>query len=580
MILFLLSAFCLWVQLIFGKYRLKGDIPPFFHKWMYKHRDDKVRQKSLDPRPLVTFLALSLALFFGPFVITIWLASWFAPTGQVWATYASAPVLHWIAFFGCVASLLWHRPNLKKHGDHYRFDVVEEDKKQTIRDAYGSKGWATDEQIARVLPPAKDASGNPVGIHIGHGWHWYAKGHMFCLGGSGSGKGVSIILPAILSNSFVGSGSSLFCLDPKGENAAVAAPFLRSRGYDVHIINPFNIMEIADLGNSRWNPFDLIEPHQAKKMCDVLAYSLHNRNNGGDGSFFDNKCRNYISLYMRYALHTGKGTMSQVYHWLMLPPDKRLELLSQMATDENGFPGSVEAENIMAGLSGEAAKTEENIFGTIQEAVNILADDALRLSLDASDFDMKEIAQRPTAIFLCVRHDELRYYAAWVRMLTDFLLKTLTVHYSKNRKVLVLLDEFAQLGYVDQFKHSPAILRGYNVTLWPIIQELGQIQAIYGKHWETFISNAVVKHWLGGSMDNTTAKYIEQRMPFDIRFIGNNPDGSPKEMRVPLMTANEIMNMQGMICELTGLDRPIMFNKVPYWDLPFSRGNASANPFY
>src|SRR5690606_40322283 len=118
-----------------------------------------------------------------------------------------------------------------------------------------------------------------------------------------------------------------------------------------------------------------------------------------------------------------------------------------------------------------------SIYMSIYEAMNIFGDKALQESLGAyePDFEMRKISKKPTAIFLCIRHSDLRYYAAWVRMFTDILLRTLTKHYNPQRKVVVLLDEFAQLGYVNEFKNSPAVLRGYNVTLWPIVQELGQL---------------------------------------------------------------------------------------------------------
>lgn len=448
-----------------------------------------------------------------------------------------------------------------------------QNQKQNLRDAYGAKGWATTEDMQARL------GYDQLGINIGNSWHWNEKGHMLTVGGAGSGKGVNLIIPTLIDPHFFNAGISAVILDPKGENAAVTAPYLRQGGYNVHIINPFHIPQIAHLGNSRWNPFDCIEPHEVKKMCDTLAYSLHNRIGGGDGSFFDNKCRQYISLYMRYAYHTDNKSMSYVYNSLLLSGEKRQIFLSKMSVDDS-FSGAAEAENILSGLMGETAKTEENIFGTIHEAINILGDDALRESMSASDFDMRQISQQPTAIYICIKHDELRYYAPWVRMFTDFLLKTLTTHYNPNRKVLVLLDEFAQLGYVNEFKNSPAVLRGYNVTLWPIVQELGQLKSIYNDHWETFISNASVKHWLGGGMDNTTAKYIEERMPMDIKFVGNNVDGSPREVQTKLMTADQIMKLNGMIVEISGMDKPIFFEKLPYYQNEFLKNNASPNPFY
>lgn len=70
------------------------------------------------------------------------------------------------------------------------------------------------------------------------------------------------------------------------------------------------------------------------------------------------------------------------------------------------------------------------------------------------------------------------------------LLRTLTKHYNPDHKVLVLPDEFPQLSYMDEVVRSLAlaVLRGHNVTLWPIVQSLTQLKNIYGESWELFLS--------------------------------------------------------------------------------------------
>ncbi|GAB3754724.1 type IV secretory system conjugative DNA transfer family protein [Spirosoma pomorum] len=420
-----------------------------------------------------------------------------------------------------------------------------------------------------------------IGIHIGEGIHWNEKGHMLCVGGSGQGKGVNLVLPALLSEGLTAAGVSVVCLDPKGENAAVSAANLIARGYDVYVLNPFGIKEINNFGNSFWNPFNLIDPKSdnASKLYDVLAMSIHNRKGQGNNSFFDNRCRQYISLYLSYAHFIGQASFDTVYRWTTFSGDRRTELLYSMATAIN-FDGSDTAQAVLDRLVGEAAKTEENIYGTIEEAMNIFKDKALRRSLSISDFDMREIAKRPTAIFVCIPFEELGYYSAWVRMFFNFLLRTLTRHYDVNRKVLVLLDEFAQLSYMDEIVQSSTVLRGYNVTLWPIVQSLGQLKDIYNDKWEVFINTAVVKHWLSSGADNTTADYVSHRMPQAIKFIGNNADGSPKEILTKLLDPNQVMSFDSMICEISGLEKPIWFRKIPYWNNPFCRENASPNPFY
>ena len=571
--LFLLSAAFLGWALYWSLY--KRDVPQFIYKFYYTQRgfnektdQDKPSGMAAFSFVLVVLLCVSAWFFLDPFFDDVHNIKDDSNFFGVWVAVS----LFLIVIVG---------RNFSQRFTSYTVPLKKQEQEAEVKKAYGAKDWATKIEVSKNIPHAVAPDGSPIGIHIGEGLHWYDKGHMLTVGGSGQGKGVNLILPAILSDSFVAGGISLVCLDPKGENAAVAAPFLQRSGYDVHIINPFGIDEIAYLGNSRFNPFDMIDADSddATRLYDVLAMSLHNRRGSGDNSFFDNRCRQYISLYMAYAHHCGMGNFDTVYDWLTSSGEKRSQLLASMATDDT-FDQAKTAAAISDRLTGDARKTEDNIFGTIEEAIDILKNKRLRASLAASDFDMRTIAKKPTAIFLCVPFEDLDYYAPWVRMVFNFLLRTLTKHYNVDRKVLVLLDEFPQLSYMDEVPRSAAVLRGYNVTLWPVVQSLGQLKSIYKDNWQIFINSSVVKHWLSAGADNETAEYLQGRMPLALRFLGENADGSPKYSEGKLLSGSDAMGFKQMVCEVAGMDRPAKFDKVPYWNLPFAKDNASPNPFY
>lgn len=562
---FILSA--AYVGWLFYWSFYKRQIPAIMHKFYYSQRKFK-EADAAQPNALgaVNFLIVALL-----FVAYLGLLQPFFERAGYWVGYSFG-----LWLFTAIPVM----KTFTRVFAHYNVTVREEEERQELRKAYGTKDFANINDAAQAIRSAT-SNGKPVGIHIGEGLHWYDKGHMLTVGGSGQGKGVNLILPAILSDSFTLGGISLVCLDPKGENAAIAAPYLKRCGYDVHVLNPAGIREIEHLGNSRFNPLDLIDKNDnsANRLYDLIADALHNRRGEGNGAFFDNRARQYISLYISYAQHSGQGDLATVAKWLVMSGDTRNELLTEMATDTT-FESADLAKGILDRLKAPDHRTEDNVFVTVEEAANILRDRNIASSLSGSDFDLRDVAARPTAIFLCVPFEDLRYYSPWVRIVFNFLLRTLTKYYNQDRKVLVLLDEFAQLSYMDEVPRASAVLRGYNVTLWPIVQDLGQLRSIYGDKWETFISNSVIKHWLGTGTDNTTAEYISKRMPQTLQFLGNNPDGSPKVDKVPLLSANQVINFPYMVCEISGLDRPAKFEKVPYWNLPFSKNNASPNPFY
>ncbi len=76
-----------------------------------------------------------------------------------------------------------------------------------------------------------------------------------------------------------------------------------------------------------------------------------------------------------------------------------------------------------------------------------------------------------------------------------------------EKSVLFLLDEMPALGKLSMVEQAYGLMAGYGIQIWGIVQDLSQLQRIYGPGWETFISNAGVLQYFG-SRDRTTAEYF------------------------------------------------------------------------
>ena len=77
--------------------------------------------------------------------------------------------------------------------------------------------------------------------------------------------------------------------------------------------------------------------------------------------------------------------------------------------------------------------------------------------------------------------------------------------------VLFILDEFASLGHMRQIEDAAGQIASYGVKLWPILQDLGQLKALYKERWETFMGNAGVLQFFGNN-DLTTLEWISKRL--------------------------------------------------------------------
>ena len=76
--------------------------------------------------------------------------------------------------------------------------------------------------------------------------------------------------------------------------------------------------------------------------------------------------------------------------------------------------------------------------------------------------------------------------------------------------VLCIMDEFAQLGVLKVISDCMGMAAGMGLQLFPILQDLSQLQEMYPRRWETFLANSGAQIWFA-PRDQTTAEYVSQR---------------------------------------------------------------------
>ncbi len=92
--------------------------------------------------------------------------------------------------------------------------------------------------------------------------------HSIIIGSTGSGKTTTFVSPMIQLLAATKAGSSMVITDPKGELFQLHSKYLRSRGYDVKVI------DLRDTYSSyRWNPLDSVwENHELYRNAHTLAF--------------------------------------------------------------------------------------------------------------------------------------------------------------------------------------------------------------------------------------------------------------------------------------------------------------------
>jgi hypothetical protein len=107
-----------------------------------------------------------------------------------------------------------------------------------------------------------------------------------------------------------------------------------------------------------------------------------------------------------------------------------------------------------------------------------------------------------------------------------------------KKRCLFMMDEFYTLGKLDIVAKSAGLMRGYGLHLWPFLQDLGQLQTLYGeKLSETFFGNADA-HIFFGNTDSITLNYVSNQLgEFETGEVNAPP---PKQAFTPSFWSNHL----------------------------------------
>lgn len=130
------------------------------------------------------------------------------------------------------------------------------------------------------------------------------------------------------------------------------------------------------------------------------------------------------------------------------------------------------------------------------------------------------------------------------------------------------------------------LMAGYGVQLWPILQDLSQLRALYGTRAGTFLANAAVQQVFGVN-DLETAKWLSESIGKETTYT-SSASTRPGEWASTttttstardLMGPDEIMQLPGDLQLLRVQGQPVMLTrKLRYYADPEFRKLVSQQP--
>jgi type IV secretion system protein VirD4 len=200
--------------------------------------------------------------------------------------------------------------------------------------------------------------------------------------------------------------------------------------------------------------------------------------------------------------------------------------------------------------------------------------------LGRSDFAFADLKTRTATVFLVLPPDRLGAYARWLRLmvtqsLQDMARTAVRPPARPAAPILYLLDEFAALGHLAPVERAMGLMAGYGVQLWPILQDIHQLRATYGRSAGTFMSNAGVLQVFGVN-DHESARLVsdllgQETVVFETTSRNLDSDRSglthaEQHTGRPLLTPDEVRTLpQSRQIIFCAGQRPLLARKLRYF---------------
>ncbi len=367
--------------------------------------------------------------------------------------------------------------------------------------------------------------GVPVGVKTDQ--------HAITIAGSRTGKGRAAIIPNMLRYQ-----GSVLAIDPKGELAlATAAVRANKLGQRVVVVDPFGTTndeqgrpKLPENYYSGFNPVALMRPksmiEDAMLMTDALVLP------GAGDPHWDESARTIIEGVILEVATADRfeGRRNLVKVRDLLAEGESRDDPAVAAFFEAGDGEEVTGMEVLEACMRESKegavrraaadfferpdRERDSVLSTARRHLRPLAFPEIAASLSGAGFDLADLKRSAMTVYLCLPGRHMGPCGRWLRLFVNLALQameTTKVPPAAGCPVLFVLDEFAALGHMRQIEDAAGQIAGYGVKLWPILQDLGQLKALYKERWETFMGNAGILQFFGNN-DLTTLEWISKRL--------------------------------------------------------------------
>jgi type IV secretion system protein VirD4 len=406
--------------------------------------------------------------------------------------------------------------------------------------------------------------------------------HHLVIGPTRSGKGVGYVIPNALM--FPGS---MIVTDLKGEIFQLTAGYRKSKGHQVFLFSP------GSPKTHRWNPLDFVRADRGSRTIDIqnMAAVLIPETVGSENAVWQGTAQQVIAGVISYVLESqhykNRRNLGEVNAFFHAGVDLQvlMKLVKENELDLSRF--TTDSFNAYISLNERAARSA---LLDIQKALAPFRNERVVAATAVTDMDLASLQRRPVTIYLAPNITDMTILRPLLTLFVQQVMDFLTREHNPNAlPVYFLLDEFRQLKKMDEILNKLPYVAGYNIKMAFIIQDLKNLDEIYGETARHSLLGNCGFQLILGANDQATADYASRALgKRTIRYQSESRTlelfGLPRRTRVEqirerdLMMPQEVRQMpeDKMVLLVEG-QRPILASKLRYYAVePFSTAADTA----
>lgn len=360
-------------------------------------------------------------------------------------------------------------------------------------------------------------------------FHAVEKKHGCIVGTNGTGKSLYFLGPTIQALALSNHKPSLIINDMKGELEQTHSLALQKNGYNVKVLNfrdPTSSLRFNPLSLiwDAWYDFNKYPEHERDyNLLSYVSSSIIDISETivppgtGESAQWNQASQGIIagllwamledSLIPEYKMTKDKFTLAQLSNILNKQKDNLEDFLIARPKTSRvlDHASMIVGNKAKQSLSSYIANTQTNLKPFLEEGVKFMT--------SASDIDLNELIEKPTAIFMIVPDENKSRYAL-VKLVIANIYNHLIFKASSMPKqtldnsVYFLLDEFGNLPQLPSFTNWISISRSRNIFFLIIIQAFSQLKSIYGEHdTDTILQNCHFQMFLGANELQTLEQF-------------------------------------------------------------------------